>query len=208
MIRHRARCSASQQGVGHWRGLPVSGRKGSCVRLLVIVLSCAVALAGCGGDPKADPSPAPSSPTTSASPTPTPPVMPGAAKANTKAGAVAFVKYYIELINHAQATGDTEALARVESDSCHSCKRARNSLDEIYASGGHLEGGEWTADIRSVTRRPDVDGWTALVLAQYAPQKIVKSGGTTPLKGGKSLITFVVRRDAVSWNVLQWTRAS
>jgi hypothetical protein len=133
--------------------------------------------------------------------------MPDAAKANTKAGAIAFVKYYVELINRAQSTGDTDSLAAVEADRCRSCSQARNAVDHIYASGGHIEGGDWSVDIRSATRRPDVRGWTVLVFARYGAQTIVRADGKTDLKGGSSLITFAVRRNA-QWNVLQWSRAS
>jgi hypothetical protein len=178
------------------------------MRRLVVALSCALALAGCGGDPKADPSPAPSSPTTSASPTPTPPVMPDAAKANTKAGAVAFVKYYIELINHAQATGDVDALAAVEDPGCRSCASARETVTEIYKSGGHIEGGAFTGSIDSAARRPDLKGWTVFAVVSFGPQKVIRPSGTQSLKGGRSVMTLIVKHRAEQWRVLQWSRAS
>ena len=72
--------------------------------LLTVLVLPALTLAGCGGSSGDDPSPSPTvSTTTSASPTA--PALPEAAMANTKAGAVAFARHYIELINYAQATG-------------------------------------------------------------------------------------------------------
>src|SRR4051794_697515 len=108
-------------------------------RVLVGAVVLLLALAGCGGDPKADPSPSPSVPSASpVSTTPAPPALPEAAKANTKAGAIAFVKYYVQLINHAQATGDVAALAAVEDPGCSSCASGRRLLKKIYESGGHI----------------------------------------------------------------------
>ncbi len=74
------------------------------MRRVAVGAALVLALAGCGGDPKADPPPSTTpTPTVSPSPsaTPTVPALPEAAKANTKAGAIAFVKYYVGLINHA-----------------------------------------------------------------------------------------------------------
>jgi len=85
------------------------------MRRFVVGAALVLLVAGCGGDPKADPSPSTSpAPSISSTPTPSPPTLPDAAKANTKAGAIAFVKYYVELVNHAQATGDVGKLQSVE----------------------------------------------------------------------------------------------
>jgi Family of unknown function (DUF6318) len=178
-------------------------------RALVGAVALALALAGCGGDPKADPSPTPSSPATSpVSTTPSAPALPDEAKANTKAGAIAFVRYYIALINHAQATGDVDALAAVEDPGCRSCISARQTLGDIYQSGGHIEGGALDASIGGASPRPDLKGWTVIVTARFGPQDVVRSDGATHLKGGRSLITFVVRHSEESWTVLQWSRGS
>jgi hypothetical protein len=132
--------------------------------------------------------------------------MPAAASENTKAGAIAFVRYYIELINHAQATGDVDALAAVESPDCRSCTSARDVVTKIYASDGHLEGGKWSGRIRSVAPRPDLNAWTVFTVVRFAPQLVVEGGQTTQLKGGQSLITFVVGHSD-RWQVIRWSRA-
>jgi hypothetical protein len=179
------------------------------VRPVLGALAVMLALASCGGDPKADPTPTPSSPaTTPVSTTPAPPVMPEAAKANTKAGAVAFVRYYVELINHAQATGEVGQLALVAAPACKSCGSVQQTVADIYGSGGHIEGGEWHATITSSARRPDLHAWSVFTTVTYGRQKVVRSNGATELKGGQSLITFVVRHAEASWKVVQWSRGS
>ncbi len=72
-------------------------------RLAAGLVACSVLLAGCGGSPAPKPLPAPR-PSSSPSPTTTPaaaPAMPEAAKAKTRAGAIAFARHYVELINYA-----------------------------------------------------------------------------------------------------------
>jgi hypothetical protein len=181
------------------------------MRRFVVGAALVVLVAGCGGDPKADPSPSTSSaPTVSPTPTPTPtpPVLPDAAKADTKAGAIAFVKYYVELVNSAQASGQTTALELVESSGCASCSNVRRGLDEIYSNGGHIEGGDWHAEARSAARRPDLQAWSVFADVTFGPQKVVRPSGTTSLDGGQSPMTFVVRNNQGAWSVLNWSRGS
>ena len=112
---------------------------------LVAALSCAALLlgaSGCGGDsPK--PPPLTSTPgTPSPTPTPTPtsdglpdftkwqdepadipvPQLPAAAKAHTKAGAVAFGKHYVALTNYALLTGSRHELDQLALPQCEICR--------------------------------------------------------------------------------------
>lgn len=134
--------------------------------------------------------------------------MPAAAKANTKAGAIAFVRYYVELINHAQATGDVSALAEVEDPGCKSCTSVRRGVTDIYGSGGHIDGGAWSAHIRTASLRPDVSGWTVFADVGFGPQTVVNGSKSTSLDGGHSPMTFVVQSVGEQWRVLRWSRAS
>jgi hypothetical protein len=134
--------------------------------------------------------------------------MPDAAKADTKAGAIAFVKYYVGLINYAQATGDTKSLSLFESPDCRSCSKARATVDGIYHAGGSIQGGLLHEDVRQAARRPDVSGWTVFANVTFGRQVINRPTGSQTLAGGQSVLTFIVRRDADQWAVLQWSRSS
>jgi hypothetical protein len=172
-------------------------------RWLLGAMACLVVLAGCGGDPKAEPSPSPSTAPVSTTPSPTAPVMPAAASENTKAGAIAFVRYYIELINHAQATGDVGRLQAVEDASCKSCTNGRKYLATIYGAGGHISGGAWT--VQSATAQRSGDNWAVTVKGSFAPSDVFATPGAQAkhARGGPTLTNFVVWR-ASDWKVRTW----
>jgi hypothetical protein len=133
--------------------------------------------------------------------------MPDAAKANTKAGAVAFVKYYIELINHAQATGDLDDLAALEGQRCESCRQVRDYLEGIYSSGGSVSGGEWRVQRAEARPGTDPGTWVIDVIGTFAPSTVMPSPGASPraATGGPAPSTFFVQRSA-GWVVTKWTR--
>jgi hypothetical protein len=173
-------------------------------------LAALLVLAGCGGDPKADPSPSPSTPSVSTTPSPTAPVMPAAASENTKAGAIAFVRYYIELINHAQATGDVAALAAVEEPGCKSCTQGREYIQGIYSAGGHIENGQLRVRVLSVLRNAAINGWTVDARLSFGPQTVIKPSATPTaqqLQGGSVPITVLISKQTDRWSVTEWTRA-
>lgn len=181
------------------------------VLLLVAVL---LMLTGCGGgDPKADPSPSPSpsSPVTSpVNTTRSAPVMPEAAKAETKAGAIAFVNHYFDLINFAQRTGSLDELAASESEACGSCSSGRNLLASIYGSGGHIEGGDLRVKVARALSNASIGGWTVEAQLTYGPQTVVRPTSTPSiehLKGGGNLVSVQVSHRSGQWTVVDWTRA-
>jgi hypothetical protein len=115
----------------------------------VITALCLVpvlALGACSGDdpqPKiADPTPTlPSSPSTTAVSGPLEPTMPAAARGTDAAAAEAFVKYYWEMVNYAQATGDLGGLESITDQSCTACQAGLESLRRIIADHGQITGG-------------------------------------------------------------------
>ncbi|MFT4262728.1 MAG: DUF6318 family protein [Nocardioides sp.] len=118
----------------------------------------AVLLGGCGSSESEQPAlPTPTSSGTSASPTssptPAPPLMPEAAKApakdateaEAKASAEAFVRYYWDVVDYAQLSGDTDAVRDLSLSRCKGCNGGIEAVDAIYDAGGHIEGGRTAA---------------------------------------------------------------
>lgn len=164
---------------------------------------------GCGGDdapaPKSEPSRTATTP--AATHSPTPPTLPAAAKKNTKAGAKAFVRHYIGIFNYAERTGDTAALHKLEARGCKSCKRVRQSINEIYASGGYVKGGRWIVSSLHSLRQPG-RGWVIDVLGRFEPSTVFPGGSAKPRhsRGGKAPSSFFVSYDG-AWRVTEWSRA-
>ena len=176
-------------------------------RRLVGAVVLLLALAGCGRDPKADPPPTPSPSTTPVSTTPSAPAMPDAAKENTKAGAIAFVRHYVEVLNYAQATGDVSALDSLEDPRCSSCDRVRSYLAGIYKAHGHVNGGAWTIKRIGASAGHDPDSWVVDVAGEFAPSSVSPSPGASPSSaaGGSAPTKFYVDHTD-GWKVSQWTR--
>lgn len=127
---------------------------GSFVRRSVAALGAialVTALSGCTDDSDADAddgnSPSASvnnSPTPSASASPdtgpTEPVAPKGMAEPTKRGAELLVRYYWEVVDYAQWTGDVRTLKTLANPNCSVCDDTVRGLRGIYENGGFLKG--------------------------------------------------------------------
>src|SRR5438128_15619 len=128
------------------------------ITLAVVLGVLCLLLVGCGGSAEPQPLPRPTA-STSPSASPSPPVMPAVAKEKSRAGAQAFVRHYIDVLNYATFTGDTKAAHSLDGGQCQSCRRMLHSIENIYAAGGHVEGGAWSSQPVSDVRQPGGKGW-------------------------------------------------
>ncbi len=114
-------------------------------------------LAGCNNEPVPKlPDAAASTPTTSMSQTPEPaepaePTLPPEAEGKGRKAAEAFVRYYYDTVNYAQATGDTTLLRSIGSPGCTACTAGADAIDAIYRQGGTIIGGEDTVNRAKAT---------------------------------------------------------
>jgi Family of unknown function (DUF6318) len=144
-------------------GLGVSIRR-SVVTAVTAGLVAALSVGGCSDDepkvhdsglpPESEltesngPSPTEPSPTDPSPTGPQEPPLPDAAKAPGKAGAKAFVAYYIRLLNYASHTGDGALLLRY-GPSCRVCRSQADFAERLYGRGGWYRGGAWRPDNRT-----------------------------------------------------------
>lgn len=118
-----------------------------------LALVVTVAVAGCddsGSDGESDSgssqstseSPSTDSPATgSAGPSSSKaPKLPAAAKSADEAGAEAYVRYYVDVVNAAADTGDTEVLHAAVTK-CSTCQQFPAIYDDMYNNGGWVDGG-------------------------------------------------------------------
>lgn len=117
------------------------------MRTLTITVATVAALMVCGacgtsgGNAQADPTPSPTEQTPSA-----PPKMPRAAHDDTDSGAIAFVKYYVDVLNYTAVTGDTDQLSNLSASDCEGCQEYIELYKSVYNDGGYFKGGEWSLD--------------------------------------------------------------
>ena len=141
-------------------GLP----RGSAVLAAMGVL--AALLAGCTDD-ASQPEPPQASSSTSTPPqpdTPSPdqpsptepaaPALPAAAKESTKAGAKAFVTWYLRSLAYAANTGDVSDLKAASSD-CAGCVDYISLYEKVYSRGGFFRDVKWTPVTWSITTESD-----------------------------------------------------
>ncbi|MCA4133944.1 DUF6318 family protein [Arthrobacter sp. M4] len=86
------------------------------------------------------------------------PVLPEAAKAETKEGLLAFGRYWFDQLNYAYETGDVTGLNAVTSPTCEFCVRLSTSLNANYTQGVWLSGGKLRTPSLSSTYKLDRTG--------------------------------------------------
>ncbi|ABL81024.1 MULTISPECIES: DUF6318 family protein [unclassified Nocardioides] len=129
----------------------------------VVAALCVVsvlALGACSGD---DPQPrfappsssAPTSPSTTAVSGPVEPTMPAAARGSDAAAAEAFVRFYWEMVNYAEQTGDLVGLKRIARSECAACTRGIGYLQDVFAADGEITGGIQTVSHARTTFAAD-----------------------------------------------------
>lgn len=204
----------------HQKGLGVSIRR--CVAATIAAAVVATgALSGCGDDeaepadsglpaeseltesaPETSPDtsdPTPSDPTPSG---PQEPPLPAAAKAPGKAGAKAFVAYYIELLNYASWTGDTESLHRY-GQGCRGCRADADLFQRTYRNDGWFKGGEWTPVPSSWIVLPRKPGYFVGVNIDAAKglQRRRQGGEVTRFLADRIHRDFHLTRDGQAWRI-------
>jgi hypothetical protein len=178
------------------------------------VVVATLLVAGCSGDePDAQPR-KPSAPSTSpvatTSPSPTPPALPAAARRNTKAGAVAFAGYYVELLNHAALTGDVEQLRKVSQARCESCLSAIDTVEQIYGSGGSISHYGWHVRRYNVMNAGKPSYWLVALDIHAQPHGVRESADAPKqrLRGGNFSLAMYPRWSTSGWSMARMDRSS
>ena len=74
------------------------------------------------------------------------PELPAAATEPTRKGAEAFVRYYVELINYAQATGVGD-LMLANARGCRGCENFADLFERTVQDGGFFDRAEWSVRV-------------------------------------------------------------
>ena len=164
-------------------------RRRVCAVLVALTLLPVTACTGGGTTPGATAAPESSSPTASLTPTPSPtptpsykpadasgkaqnvpvPVLPEAAKAETKEGLEAFARYWFQLLSYGYETGDASHIEAITSPGCEACEHAKKVLTGWHSDGRWLAGGKVdTPSVSTTFRMADGNYQVAIQVSQQA----------------------------------------
>jgi len=122
-------------------------------------LAATLLLAGCVEDKPREPGP-----TSKPSPAATVPPMPAAALEGSDAGAIAFVRHYIDVFNYASNTGDVKKLNKLSDPDCEECNEYIDLYKETYIDGGYFQDSDWTMSQPTA----ELQGQTVVVFAHIS----------------------------------------
>jgi len=210
--------SIDRGGPRHEKGLGVSIRHGVVAAVAVAVASSG-ALSGCSDadsepsdsglpaeseltETPTSPSPDDASPTDPAPSGPQEPRLPAAAKAPGKAGAKAFVAYYIRLLNYASHTGETASLGKFGSR-CGGCMDYVRLYESTYKNGGWIKRGNWVPDPRTWFIAASGNGYFVAVHVDAAAglQRPRRSSETTRFLADRYRLNFLLADKDRGWRM-------
>jgi hypothetical protein len=124
--------------------------------------------------------------------------MPDEARTQDAAGAEAFVRYYIELINRTSDVMDPEPL-RQFSDGCRDCDRIATNAEAGAQSGYRYEGGDITV---TEVAPPHVEGETGemAIRVDQATLVVLDSSGTRVEESSSEAFKALAGSVAVRWD--------
>ncbi len=191
------------------------------LRALVLALGgvvCSTALTACSGGDTAGADPGPissaatstSPPTTSAPtattdpPAPVAPTLPDIAKEKSTAGAKAFVKYSIDLLNYSHARASTRAFRASSSPQCGACEVLSDAIEEMRQRGGGQKGGGWsTLSIASLPANgPSQRNFVVHLGIDSGTSRKSRTAPVRRIEAGKAYVDFHLQWENREWRLL------
>lgn len=181
-----------------------------------------LAVSACSGDSVAgpsDPTPTPettsmsssstspptSAPTSSATQEPPaqPPEMPALAEEKSPAGAKAFVKYYMAVLNYSWHAGSATLARRFSTPDCIACRGIARSIDQMARSGGYYRGGEWAAALPVLIPSEPIDKPVVHTALEQSPGtwKRSEEDRLRRIPSSRQYIDVHLTRVGASWKV-------
>ncbi len=148
-----------------------------------------------------------SEPTDEPSTGPVEPPLPAAAKAPTRAGAEAFVRYYIDLLNYAGATGDTDAFLAA-AEGCNSCRGLARNFQRTYQRGGFYKTRGWLVNALFASQQAGT-AFTAVAEVRETAITWRETSGSRlrRLPPGTVNLRFSLFRERSRWFIREFTRS-
>jgi hypothetical protein len=132
---------------------------------------------------------------------------PAYANEEGQAGAEQFAGYWVDQINAASASGETEELRSLGLKSCDVCSDFPQQLETIYAAGGRVESENWTIK-NVVPEAGNSDERVGMLLTVQVPENTVyASENAEPQKfpGGNQRFRMILVREDDHWMIKDLT---
>ncbi|MHA7297588.1 DUF6318 family protein [Pseudarthrobacter sp. MDT3-1] len=194
--------------------------------LVAAVAASVLLLTGCnsGGDPGGTSSASPTS-TASPSATPTPtatpayvpasasgraqnvpvPVLPEVAKTETKEGAIAFARYWFEVLSYSYETGELSLHESLTPQTCAPCQKSAEAIRAWHSEGRWLVGGQIsTPAVDTTFSRDEAGKYKVSVQVHQIPLSYVRADGTvahTDPQGADQGNLLILSYSSDSWRL-------
>ena len=128
---------------------------------------------------------------------------PAYANQEGREGAEKFAGYWVDEINEATSTGETEQLRSLGLDSCGACTDFPNQLDQIYDAGGRVESEDWELDQVVPESGSDEERVGMLLTVKVPPQKVYATDDAKAQEfaGGDQRFRMIVERVDEHWMI-------
>jgi hypothetical protein len=123
--------------------------------------------------------------------------MPDEARTENAAGAEAFLRYYVALINRTSTVMDAKPLRDLSAD-CRDCDRLAASVENDAAAGHHYEGGQLTLKEVGPPLMKETTAEFPLVVDQADFAVLDAAGG--PVDGGSQAFSGLKGGAALRWD--------
>jgi hypothetical protein len=185
---------------------------------VVVGAAIAVTLTSCSGS-EAEPAPPDTTTETPKQPSPSPgdehdgqveqePAAPPAAHRPGRAGAIAYAKHFLDLLNYAKSTGSVQGL-RSASAGCDGCEHYADEYKSLYDVGGSYRGALWRATTTTAYTAGGGDQYVFLtVAAQEGAYTEDADSQAVAYKPSKYKLRLRISRQADGWRVTEMLNAA
>lgn len=107
------------------------------------------------------------------------PVLPEVAKTETKEGAIAFARYWFQVLSYAYETGELSLLNALTPQTCGPCQKSAEAIKAWHSDGRWLVGGQISTPAVDTTFSKDVNGkYKVSAQVHQVPLSYLRADGT------------------------------
>jgi hypothetical protein len=134
--------------------------------------------------------------------------MPPLAREKSRAGAKAFVRHYIDVINYSWRTLTTRNLRTLATAECAGCRAAAQGIDRVADAGGQKTGAAWS--VRSIAavpgsgKDPVLQAIVDIRAGEYRPSA---DANPRPIDPSREVFDFHLAYSGGQWLVTTWVAA-